>query len=220
MPRRYSRGGAPRKSSLIAVAVSLVFAGAGVAFMGATYFRESAERTAELSRGLFPVIQKPDYSTADMFVRLGFALALLGIVFLSVAILKNRKVRKRIEALASTESGIFSEKGAVAASDFLSFAPSILAENEFTGVYILHNETKDLYYVGQSVKVLARVKQHLTSHGNGDVYADFKYGDSFTVKTIPLAESGYQSLNDLERDAIEAFDAYEKGYNMTRGNSR
>ena len=127
---------------------------------------------------------------------------------------------RRIEALASTESGIFSEKGAVAASDFLSFAPSILAENEFTGVYILHNETKDLYYVGQSVKVLARVKQHLTSHGNGDVYADFKYGDSFTVKTIPLAESGYQSLNDLERDAIEAFDAYDKGYNMTRGNSR
>ena len=198
----------------------LIGTGALVVFMGATMFRENAERLAEGSRGLHPVIQAPDYSTANRYVMLGLVVALVGVIFLIVARLNGRKMKRRIDALASTESGLFTENGALTASSFLSLDPSSLAENEFTGVYILHNTSKDLYYVGQSVRVFARVRQHFTGHGNGDVYADFKYGDSFTIKTIPLAGSGYQSLNDLERDAIEAFDAYSKGYNMTKGNRR
>ena len=224
MSRRYGRGGTQQVLGLIVAEAMLTITGAFTAFMGATTFREHAERSAELSRGLYPVIQEPDYSDANRFVKLGVAVALIGIVSLIatilVATLKGRKTKKRIEALTSTGRGIFSEVGAITASDFLSFDSSTLADNEFTGVYILHNETKGLYYVGQSVRVFARVKQHFTGHGNGDVYADFKYGDSFTIKTIPLAESGYQSLNDLERDAIEAFDAHSKGYNMTKGNRR
>jgi hypothetical protein len=110
------------------------------------------------------------------------------------------------------------------AEDFLSLRADGVAGRstgeslEFTGVYILHNVTKDKYYVGQSVRVMQRVRQHLTGHGNGDVYADWKYGDVFTVRTISLVESGYQSLNDLERDMIDAYDAMSSGYNKTRGN--
>lgn len=209
-----------QRGALITSAVMLAVTGVVVAIMGATTFRESAERRAQLTRGNYPVIQAPDYSNADLFVKLGLYIFLLSIVILIFALLKGRKTRKRIKELASTDSGLFSESGALTAQSFLSLEPSFLAENEFTGVYILHNTSKDLYYVGQSVRVFSRVKQHFTGHGNGDVYADFKYGDSFTIKTIPLAGSGYQSLNDLERDAIEAFDAYSKGYNMTKGNRR
>lgn len=90
---------------------------------------------------------------------------------------------------------------------------------DFTGVYVLSNSTKGSSYVGQSVHVLQRVTQHLTGHGNGDVYADYKYGDSFTVCLIPLVGSGYQSLNDLERDMIDAYDSYVNGYNRRGGNS-
>lgn len=57
-------------------------------------------------------------------------------------------------------------------------------------------------------------------HGNGDVYADLNYGDRFTVKAIPLSESGYTSLDALERDAIQTYDACECGYNKTKGNGR
>ena len=220
MSRRYGRGGVSQRGSLIASAAMLAVTGAFVAIMGATTFRESAERRAQLTRGHYPVIQAPDYSNANMFVKLGIAILLLSVIILIAAVLKGRKTRKKIKELASTDSGLFSENGALTASSFLSLDPSFLAENEFTGVYILHNTSKDLYYVGQSVRVFSRVKQHFTGHGNGDVYADFKYGDSFTIKTIPLAGSGYQSLNDLERDAIEAFNAYTKGYNMTQGNRR
>ena len=88
----------------------------------------------------------------------------------------------------------------------------------FPGVYILHNKTKDLYYVGQGKKVLNRVNNHFTGTGNGDVYADYKYGDQWTIKMISLEKSGFNSLNDLERYTIEIYNAYEKGYNKTRGN--
>jgi len=90
----------------------------------------------------------------------------------------------------------------------------------YPGVYILHNKTKDLYYVGQGTKVLNRVYAHFTGRGNGDVYADYKYGDKFTIRTIALKNSGFSNLNDLERYCISYYNAYYKGYNKTRGNKR
>ena len=109
--------------------------------------------------------------------------------------------------------------GHLSASDFLTHRDT-LRQSDFTGVYVLHNKTKDMYYVGQSIKVVDRVGQHFTGHGNGDVYADFKYGDEFEISTVALADSGYDSLNDLERETIAAYDAYDHGYNRTAGNAR
>ena len=109
--------------------------------------------------------------------------------------------------------------GCLSAGDFLAHRGT-LRQSDFTGVYVLHNLTKDMYYVGQSVKVVDRVGQHFTGRGNADVYADFKYGDEFEISTVSLADSGYGSLNDLESDTIAAYDAYNNGYNKTAGNSR
>ena len=95
---------------------------------------------------------------------------------------------------------------------------SIALDHDFAGVYILHNTTKDKYYVGQSQKVFKRVYQHFSGSGNGDVYADYCRGDYFTVKMIALNNSGFSTLNELERCAIDRYDAYTKGYNKTRGN--
>lgn len=89
---------------------------------------------------------------------------------------------------------------------------------DFTGVYILHNSSKDMYYVGQGKSVFKRVNAHFTGHGNGDVYADYKYGDAFTIRMISLVNSGFNNLDELERNTIAAYDAYNKGYNRTRGN--
>ena len=88
----------------------------------------------------------------------------------------------------------------------------------FSGVYILFNKTKNMYYVGQAKHVFDRVNQHFTGKGNGDVYADYKYGDEFTIKMINFENSGYSSLNELERHTIWVYNAYSKGYNKTRGN--
>lgn len=86
------------------------------------------------------------------------------------------------------------------------------------GVYVLYNRTKNLTYVGQAKRLYFRVNQHLTGHGNGDVYADYKTGDEFSVKLIKLSSSGYDDLNKLEKDTIKNYGAYERGYNKTRGN--
>ena len=89
---------------------------------------------------------------------------------------------------------------------------------DFTGVYILHNSSKNMYYVGQGKSVYKRVNAHFTGHGNGDVYADYKYGDAFTIRMISLVNSGFNNLDELERNTILAYDAYNSGYNRTRGN--
>lgn len=92
------------------------------------------------------------------------------------------------------------------------------SSENYQGVYILLNKTKNMYYVGQAIKIYDRVNQHFTGHGNGDVYADWKYGDEFTIKLIPLKRSGFKTLNELERNTISAYNAFSKGYNKTRGN--
>lgn len=89
---------------------------------------------------------------------------------------------------------------------------------QYSGVYILKNNTKQKYYVGQAKNLSTRVNQHFTGHGNGDVYADYKMGDKFTIRMIALYGSGYKSLNQLERYAIDTYACYSKGYNKTRGN--
>lgn len=96
--------------------------------------------------------------------------------------------------------------------------PSYALTLNFAGVYILFNSTKNMYYVGQGKEVLNRVNAHFTGKGNGDVYADYKFGDKFTIKIIALEKSGYATLNELERNTIITYDAFASGYNKTRGN--
>ncbi len=89
---------------------------------------------------------------------------------------KNAEFRKRIECGSK-----------INAKEFLAgFYP-----NDFEGAYVLHNLNNDFYYVGQSINVVHRVKQHFTGKGNGDVYADFKYNNEFEIIFVPLATSDY-----------------------------
>lgn len=96
--------------------------------------------------------------------------------------------------------------------------PDYIKEFNVSGIYILHNVTKDMYYVGQGKMVLERVNSHFVGRGNGDVYADYKYGDTWIIQISPLRTSDFNNLNDLERNAIQAYNSFHKGYNRTRGN--
>lgn len=89
---------------------------------------------------------------------------------------------------------------------------------KYAGIYILENTDKNKHYVGQSKDVFSRVFAHLSGRGNGDVYADFKYGDNFKVIILPLNNSEFNNLNDMERAFIDYFNASQSGYNKTRGN--
>ena len=130
------------------------------------------------------------------------------------------RIKRKIKQLASnslevTPKEFFKIRNA---TDGKGSKKYISSQYDFSGVYILYNHSKKMYYVGQAVKTFQRVNNHFTGHGNGDVYADYKYGDRFTIKMIALKNSRFKTLNELERHTISQYDAYAKGYNRTRGN--
>ena len=86
------------------------------------------------------------------------------------------------------------------------------------GVYILCNKNNGKHYVGQAKRLYFRVNQHFTGKGNPDVYRDYEKGDEFLIKMIKLTESGYDDIDKLEKDKIEEYQAYYRGYNKTIGN--
>lgn len=89
---------------------------------------------------------------------------------------------------------------------------------EFDGVYVLHNEHNNKYYVGQSIHVIKRVSDHFHGYGSPGVFFDYKHGAPFQIALIHLEGSGFSTLNSLERNAINVYHAFDQGYNKTRGN--
>lgn len=124
---------------------------------------------------------------------------------------RNHRTKKKIRNLADQCTPFTPE-------DFLNYQAQLPVDHDFAGVYILCNGRKHKYYVGQSVHVYHRLRQHFTGRGNPDVYADYMRGRPFTIQVIPLEGSGFKTLNELERKAISTYDAYKHGYNKTRGN--
>lgn len=159
-----------------------------------------------ISYMLRPILSDPLDWIAVVCMTLGLAEIAIGIHLKKT----DRRTLIRVRGLLKGEG--------VSPREFLSARDALLRNGDFTGIYVIHNATKDMNYVGQSVRVVGRVTQHFTGHGNGDVYADYKYGDDFTINVVSLYESGYESLDALERDAIRAYAAYDCGYNRTRGN--
>lgn len=161
-------------------------------------------------------------------------IALLVIALVTVAVYaiyrlrtrKRRKERERQKKIKQKVKKLSRTKVELTPQEFIELRAQTFGGGDgkrhkklnFEGVYVLFNGTKNMYYVGQGKKVLDRVNMHFTGKGNGDVYADYKYGDEFTVKIIGLKHSGYRSLNALERDTIATYEACAKGYNKTKGN--
>lgn len=95
--------------------------------------------------------------------------------------------------------------------------------NDTSGCYVIlvyddymTEETERAYeavYVGQSVKICQRVHNHFNGKGNGDVYADIKYGKQVYVQFVPTPE---HKMNQVEKELIQAFNA-TNSYNATRG---
>ena len=101
-----------------------------------------------------------------------------------------------------------------------------LKYNDFSGCYVILIFEKPVrgrrfsgwenIYVGQSVNVCQRVHNHFNGKGNGNVYADIKYGKYAYVRLIPVKP---KRLNDMETALIEAFSA-TSSYNKTQGGAK
>ena len=163
-----------------------------------------------------------------------FLLVLLGILLPPLGLLcivswykdqlkKNREeTNKRIDEKHRVDNILYTIQDRsieISTYEFFELKKTKLVDvKKVKGVYILHNYQNGKYYVGQSKSVFDRVNNHFTGKGNGDIYVDYKKGDRFTIKMIPLSGSGFYDLDSLERHFIEYYHAYDRGYNKTRGN--
>ena len=94
---------------------------------------------------------------------------------------------------------------------------------DFSGVYVILNQTLNKTYVGQSIHVMKRLRDHFSGHGKGEtgsalLYRDYYNGNGFLITVIPIHDAPTDNLNKLERILIAKFDSFKTGYNKTRGN--
>lgn len=148
-------------------------------------------------------------SSANIYGSLSFTFLLLGLFFFVDGLFLVITASRQQENLLGLRQSLLEDDPQIAASaeEFMSQRKALTQQGEITGIFIVHNATKDLYYVGQSAKAIDRAAIQFLGRGNCDVYADYKYGDSFNVRIIQLSESGYESLNELKRAAIQALEA-------------
>lgn len=190
-----------------------VAAGIGIVVSGVVFYVGLSYYSKVTFAGLGEISRSSAEFSNMMTTAVALFIVLMGCVDICIGIYRGKKeraVREKIWGLTS--------EGGVSPRELLDACDVLRTRGDFTGVYVIHNKTKDMYYVGQSARVVGRLIQHLTGCGNGDVYADYKYGDDFELNVVSLRESGYDSLDALERDTIAAYDAYGRGYNCTRGN--
>lgn len=189
----------------------IMYMGIVVAISG-TYMMAAQRQTSEMFHSLG--YKQPEMSPFSKWG--GPFLIVLGLSYVVWAVIMMTRRKRKLEAERQRARDLATNRIELDVEEFLA----MIDPQEFTGVYILHNVTKDMYYVGQSARVNQRVRQHFTGHGNGDVYADYKYGDDFTVRAIAMEGSGYMSIDALECDMIDVYSAFESGYNKTCGNGR
>ena len=84
------------------------------------------------------------------------------------------------------------------------------------GIYVLYNETKNKYYVGQAKQLYSRIKKHFDIE---PIAMDYYHGDTIKVKILNASElSADYRIDHIEKTGIEIFDASTVGYNKTTGN--
>ena len=105
-----------------------------------------------------------------------------------------------------------------------SLCNNVLGGKTVCGIYKITNKNNGLCYVGQSVDVADRWKQHIKCGLGIDTPAQNKLykamlKDGVTNFTFELLEQcDKQLLNEKERFYINLYQAYEFGYNSTSGN--
>ena len=102
---------------------------------------------------------------------------------------------------------------------------------KLAGIYIFKNNINGKCYVGQSIKLRSRIKDHLRNMQNHKldlpIYrAIWKYGwHNFTLDILEAFipdpnitnEELIKELDQLEIKYIEEYEAYIRGYNCTKG---
>ena len=131
---------------------------------------------------------------------------------------KNKRNRKRIKS-----SNIYESLWDwYSVQEFRRKTKKGYTKYDFNGVYVIHDLDFDMYYVGQSVNVIKRLRGHFNGQsskgGADDLNEALINGHNMEIALLRLKKSSFRDLDDMEAYFIDYFDAYHHGYNRTRGN--
>lgn len=70
---------------------------------------------------------------------------------------------------------------------------------DFSGVYVLHNQTKNTFFIGKSTHVIKKVERQFRGFENKSIYDDFKNDNKFIIRLFRLIDSDFDSVDDLEK---------------------
>lgn len=95
-----------------------------------------------------------------------------------------------------------------------------LRMENFAGIYVIYNHVRNMFYIGQALNLFDRAYEHFKPNkGSKEIYEDYTYGDDFYISLIRLENTSLSTLNELEDNAIRAFDSLiPNGYNKNSGN--
>jgi hypothetical protein len=131
--------------------------------------------------------------------------------------LKKAEQKEKLEHFKQTRDELkdslrakFDARGWVPVDKILSSA-----DKGSIGIYVLYNETKNKYYVGQAKAISARIRKHFEVE---PIARDFLSGDRILVKTLAAGELNDYRIDHIEKIGIELFAGDTDGYNKTAGN--
>lgn len=108
--------------------------------------------------------------------------------------------------------------------DMNALCNRVLGANKKTGIYKITNQINDMCYIGQSVDVATRWKDH-AKHGLGidapasnKLYTDMQEEGIWNFSWELLEECPREQLNEKERYYIDLYQSEKFGYNSTKGN--
>ena len=132
--------------------------------------------------------------------------------------LKKADQKQKLEAFKQTKEQLKDKLKSQIDSKEWKPLESVLksADKGGVGVYIMHNETKNKYYVGQAKQLMKRIRDHFSVE---DITRDYLAGDKIQIKMLTANEldADYR-LDHIEKTGIEIFNSDKSGYNKTGGN--
>lgn len=89
---------------------------------------------------------------------------------------------------------------------------------DYQGIYKITNKISNKSYIGQSIHIFQRWREHSTGRGNEELYEDLqKYGiQNFTFEILDICENQEQ-INEKESYWIEFYKSNLNGYNKSAG---
>lgn len=81
-----------------------------------------------------------------------------------------------------------------------------MKKHDFEGVYVLYNCSRNKYYVGKSGRVLRKIDRQFRGYEDENIYNEYQKGDKFTVRIVSFQNSGYDSIDALEKNLKKQYE--------------